>query len=247
MPINRAHSGPVRSSRRAKLLLSLLVRTFDTSKASYVSFIGRGRQKSPLGKHEYPLAKDHAVRAGSGRKPVVGLQCRETRANSHKSGGTSCAPLPRTNQTTRRACARIELRAQEAEKAARVRQEFKFRSGKEPLPVISVPEDYLVYRLENSRTSDDQLILRKMLPLLAMLVTGFMAKQAGGAAGQATEGGGLGRLIGGLGGLFGGGGASAPSAAGAGGLGGLGGLAAMLDANGDGPPLDDILRKLGKG
>lgn len=96
----------------------------------------------------------------------------------------------------------------------------------------------------------DSGVLRKMLPLLAMLVTGFMAKQASGA-GQASEGGGLGGLgglIGGLGGLFGGGGGAAgPGAAGAGALGGLGGLAAMLDANGDGNPLDDILRKFGKG
>ena len=53
-------------------------------------------------------------------------------------------------------------------------------------------------------------VLRKMLPLLAMLVTGFMAKQTGGA-GQAQEGGGsggLGGLIGSLGGLFGGAGAT---------------------------------------
>ena len=83
-------------------------------------------------------------------------------------------------------------------------------------------------------------LLRKMLPLLAMLVTGFMAKQAGGA-GQTPEGGGLGGLgglIGSLGGLFGG--------AGAAGSGGLGGLGSMLDMNGDGNALDDILRMAGK-
>jgi hypothetical protein len=83
----------------------------------------------------------------------------------------------------------------------------------------------------------DSGVLRKMLPLLAMLVTGFMARQAGGA-GQAQEGGGLGGLIGGLGGLLGG--------AGAAGSGGLGGLGAMLDMNGDGNALDDILRMAGK-
>jgi hypothetical protein len=93
-----------------------------------------------------------------------------------------------------------------------------------------------------SQTGLDSGVLRKMLPLLAMLVTGFMAKQAGGA-GQPSEGaglGGLGGLIGGLGGMLGGG------AGGAGAAGGLGGLAAMLDANGDGNPLDDILQKLGR-
>jgi len=101
----------------------------------------------------------------------------------------------------------------------------------------------------SSQTGLDSGLLRKMLPLLAMLVTGFMAKQAGGAAGQPSEGGslggspgGLGGLIGGLGGMFGGG-----AAGGSGAAGGLGGLAAMLDANGDGNPLDDILQKLGRG
>jgi len=91
-----------------------------------------------------------------------------------------------------------------------------------------------------SQSGLDAGVLRKMLPLLAMLVTGFMARQAGGAW-QAQEGGGLGGLgglIGGLGGLFGG--------AGAAGSGGLGGLGAMLDMNGDGNALDDILRMAGK-
>lgn len=91
-----------------------------------------------------------------------------------------------------------------------------------------------------SKSGLDSGVLRKMLPLLAMLVTGFMAKQAGGV-GQAQEGGGLGGLgglIGSLGGLFGG--------AGAAGSGGLGGLSAMLDMNGDGNALDDILRMAGK-
>lgn len=91
-----------------------------------------------------------------------------------------------------------------------------------------------------SQSGLDSGVLRKMLPLLAMLVTGFMAKQAGGV-GQAQEGGGsggLGGLIGSLGGLFGG--------AGAAGSGGLGGLGSMLDMNGDGNALDDILRMAGK-
>lgn len=99
-----------------------------------------------------------------------------------------------------------------------------------------------------SQSGLDAGVLRKMLPLLAMLVTGFMARQAGGA-GQAPEGGasgGLGGLIGSLGGLLGGGGAAATGSAGAGGLGVLGGLGAMLDMNGDGNALDDILRMVGK-
>ncbi len=74
-------------------------------------------------------------------------------------------------------------------------------------------------------------LLKKMLPLLAMAVAGYMAKQKAGA-GQAA-GGGLGGM---LGGLLGGGGSSKAS-----------GLAAMLDRDGNGNPLDDILRSLGQG
>jgi len=76
-------------------------------------------------------------------------------------------------------------------------------------------------------------LLKKMLPMLAMLVTGYMAKQRGAAATQqlSKEGGGLGSL---MGGLLGGQGAAAP------------GLASMLDLNGDGNPLDDIMRMAGK-
>lgn len=78
-------------------------------------------------------------------------------------------------------------------------------------------------------------LLKKMLPMLAMLVAGFMAKQRGAGDGAATaqaapsapSGGGLGGLLGGL-------------------LGG-GGLASMLDMDGDGNPLDDLLRMAGKG
>jgi len=87
----------------------------------------------------------------------------------------------------------------------------------------------------------DPALLRKMLPMLAMLVAGYAARQPGGgmrASGQADSrpGGGLGGL---LGGLLGG---SQPAASGGSGFGSLGGLAAMLDTNGDGNPLDDILR-----
>ena len=72
----------------------------------------------------------------------------------------------------------------------------------------------------------DPALLKRMLPLLAMLVAGYMARQGGGALG------GLGGL---LGGLLGGQGSPAPGAQGGGGLG------SMLDLNGNGNPLDDIL------
>lgn len=79
-------------------------------------------------------------------------------------------------------------------------------------------------------TGLDRGLLQKMLPLLSMLVAGYLAKQGGAAAGQA----------GGLGGLLGGGAAgSATGGASSGGV--LGGLGKMLDRNGDGNPLDDIL------
>jgi hypothetical protein len=80
-------------------------------------------------------------------------------------------------------------------------------------------------------------LLKKMLPILAMLVTGFMAKQAAAGATQPSQGGGgLGGL---LGGLFGRetGGAAAGAAP---------GLASLLDMDRDGNPLDDILQLAGK-
>jgi len=82
-------------------------------------------------------------------------------------------------------------------------------------------------------------LLKKMLPMLAMLVAGYMAKQrsAGGVAQPSPTGGGLGDL---LGSLLGG------QGAGRGTPGAAGGLASMLDLNGDGNPLDDILRMAGK-
>jgi hypothetical protein len=63
-----------------------------------------------------------------------------------------------------------------------------------------------------------------------------MARQRGGGS-PAGTGGGLGGL---LGGLLGGGAESRPGAA------GTGGLASMLDLNGDGNALDDILRMGGR-
>lgn len=99
-----------------------------------------------------------------------------------------------------------------------------------------------------SQSGLDPSLLKKMLPMLAMLVTGYMAKQAGGGAASAQQdpsAGGLGGLGGGLGGLLGGllggGGGGAGQGAPA-----SGGLASMLDLNGDGNPLDDIMGMIGK-
>lgn len=89
-----------------------------------------------------------------------------------------------------------------------------------------------------TQTGLDSGVLKKMLPILAMMVAGYMAKQGG----QSGESGGLGGMLGNvLGGAMGGG--TAPAA---GGMGGLGGLVSMLDLNGDGNPLDDIMGMAGK-
>jgi hypothetical protein len=103
----------------------------------------------------------------------------------------------------------------------------------------------------SGQTGIDPTILKKMLPILAMLVAGYMAKQSGGegagglggllgsvlGGGGQAAGGGLGGMLGNvLGGVLGGGGQQAAPAAG-----GLGGLASMLDMDGDGNPLDDIM------
>ena len=93
----------------------------------------------------------------------------------------------------------------------------------------------------SAQTGLDPTLLKKMLPILAMLVAGFMAKQQGvgaDAAGPtAAAGGGLGDL---LGGLLGG------QAAGGGLTGGSPGLGSLLDLNGDGNPLDDIIAMAGR-
>jgi hypothetical protein len=92
-----------------------------------------------------------------------------------------------------------------------------------------------------SRSGLDPGVLKKMLPMLAMLVAGYMAKQrtAGAAAQPSSGGGGLGSI---LGGLLGGRPAGAGGAASS-----IGGIASMLDMDRDGNPLDDILGLLGKG
>ena len=113
----------------------------------------------------------------------------------------------------------------------------------------------------SEQTGLDPSLLKKMLPILAMLVAGYLAKQSGSGTGVGQDGGGLGGLIGGmlggggqasgggglggmlgnvLGGALGGGQQAAPSGS------GLGGLASMLDMDGDGNPLDDIIGMAGK-
>lgn len=82
-------------------------------------------------------------------------------------------------------------------------------------------------------------LLKKMLPILAMLVGGYLSSRAGPAATHAANpapgGGVLGNI---LGSVLGGGSAKGGS--------GLGGIGAMLDLNGDGNPLDDIIGMAGK-
>ena len=91
------------------------------------------------------------------------------------------------------------------------------------------------------RTGLDPSLLKKMLPLLAMLVAGYMARRNQGASHSPAPsgGGGLGGILGGMLGGGGGAGSSAPG-------GGMGGLGSMLDMNGDGNALDDIIRMAGK-
>ena len=87
--------------------------------------------------------------------------------------------------------------------------------------------------------------LKKLLPIVAMLVAGYMASQRGG-----ESGGGAPAASGGMGGMLGqvlgsvlGGGAAAPAAQAAP---RAGGLAGMLDMDGDGNPLNDLLGMAGR-
>jgi hypothetical protein len=91
-----------------------------------------------------------------------------------------------------------------------------------------------------SQSGLDPSVLKKMLPMLAMLVAGYMARQPGAdnSVQSSSSGEGLGGLLGSLlGGQPAGAamrGATAP------------GLASMLDLDGNGNPLDDILKMTGK-
>jgi hypothetical protein len=93
----------------------------------------------------------------------------------------------------------------------------------------------------SNQTGIDPALLKKMLPILAMLVAGYMSHQASGAQGQ-QGGGGMGGILGSvLGSVLGGG--SSQSSGGMGGM--LGGvLGSMLGAGqtrGGGNALDEIL------
>ena len=92
-----------------------------------------------------------------------------------------------------------------------------------------------------TRSGLDPALLKKMLPMVAMLVAGLMSRQGAATAGPraggmpgAAPGGGLGDL---LGGMLGGGQATSR---------GQPGLGSLLDLDGDGNPLDDILGMAGK-
>lgn len=72
-----------------------------------------------------------------------------------------------------------------------------------------------------ANTGLDRGLLQQMLPMLTMMVAGYMAKQ-GGIAGQGQS--------------------AAPNVGASGGAGGLlGGIGKMLDRNGEGNPLDDLM------
>jgi len=91
-----------------------------------------------------------------------------------------------------------------------------------------------------SQSGLDSGLLKKMLPMVAMLVAGYMAKQRGSASVAAPglpQSGGLGGVLTGL--LGSRADMATPSA-------GAPGLASLIDLNGDGNPLDDILRMAGK-
>ncbi|HET6462336.1 MAG TPA: DUF937 domain-containing protein [Candidatus Krumholzibacteria bacterium] len=78
-------------------------------------------------------------------------------------------------------------------------------------------------------------VLKKMLPMVAMMVTGYMAqhKSVAGAQ-QAEHKGGIGSM---LGNLLGGGSKNVPE--------GAAGLAKLIDMDSDGNPLDDIMKMMG--
>ena len=82
-----------------------------------------------------------------------------------------------------------------------------------------------------SQSGLDPALLKKMLPIVAMLVAGYMAKRSFTTTPQPPSAGGLGSMLGGL--L---GGQASPTMA----------LGSMIDLNGDGNPLDDILKLAGK-
>ena len=90
------------------------------------------------------------------------------------------------------------------------------------------------------QTGLDPELLKKMLPILAMLVGGYLSSRGGAQGeGQGGAGGILGSI---LGSMLGGSQQAAPASGG--GL--LGGLGSLIDINNDGNPLDDIIGMAGK-
>ena len=95
----------------------------------------------------------------------------------------------------------------------------------------------------SGQTGIDPAILKKMLPILAMLVAGYLSHQAGGQQ-QGEQGGGMGGILGSvLGSVLGGGQQAAPAGGGLGGL--LGGLLGAAGGGG-GNALNDIIGMAGK-
>lgn len=86
------------------------------------------------------------------------------------------------------------------------------------------------------RTGLDPTLLKRMLPMVAMLAAGYFSKQRA-SSGQAEQTG----ETGGLGGTLGRAMGQRSQASGA-----SGGLGSMFDLDGDGNPLDDILGMAGK-
>jgi hypothetical protein len=123
------------------------------------------------------------------------------------------------------------------------------RRGNDVLGQVFGSQDVSRAVAENAATQSGLApgLLKQMLPLLAMLVAGYLAKQPGAGAEAppsstppSSAGGGLGDLLGSLlGRQAAGSGGATPGAA-------TPGLASMLDLDGDGNPLDDILRLIGK-
>jgi len=90
-------------------------------------------------------------------------------------------------------------------------------------------------------TGIDPAIIKQMLPVIAAMAAGALAKGASASpAGQAGGGGLLGSVLGMVASAAGGQAATGQQA------GGLGGLASMLDMDGDGNPLNDVMGMLGK-
>ena len=91
-----------------------------------------------------------------------------------------------------------------------------------------------------ARTGIDAQVLKRMLPLLAMLVGGYLSARAGGSGAQGSGG------LGDIGSILSAGPGGGDDAAARGGGGVLGGLGSLLDMDGDGNALDDILNMAGK-